>query len=389
MATHGSNQQNPTYAAGVSQSAPPVASGAILGSSAPLQMDQSGSVPKVNTPYALDSRDEKPSTWNEVYLLQEALKPSIRSFTRITARSPPVVSGSEWLSYADQLAILQRESDRCWNADGRAGPPPKLAKLGEWRGGILLINGAEYRITEDMTEKFTHRKVSGNRHPDGSLGWFQTTFSEQAHNEMERMLSAADAQRERLRLQTVEGEEEENLSEIMTRVLDDIVTRDPERYLAWLSSMGYFHFTTIEHNPYSLSWEDWCTWKAPRVFEIYCKQVSVVMRSPFGPGAIDRTKYGPPGDRPTITLDQAKKGNRRALEFCEGHDGLEVSLKEKPQYHMIGGEATSRETAAHYHATRGEDVWLFEPTDSFMAANNDPGRQREAEVEASFGCHRQ
>lgn len=29
-----------------------------------------------------------------------------------------------------------------------------------------------------------------------------------------------------------------------TAVLDGIVVRDPERYLAWLSSMGYFYFTT-------------------------------------------------------------------------------------------------------------------------------------------------
>ena len=352
-------------------------------------MLQPGSIPSVNTPYALDSREEKPSTLDELRLLQEALKPSIRSFTRVTARSPPITSGSEWLSYADQLDILQRESDRCWHVDGRPGPPPKLAKLGGWRGGIMRVGEAEYRITEEMTEKFTHRKVTGNRHPDGSLGWYQNTFGEQAHCKVEHMLSAADAKRERFETEILEGEEEKTLPETITANLDRIVARDPERYLAWLSSMGYFYFTTNEHNYYGYSWEDWCKWKAPSTFEICYKQVSVPMRPPFGPGAIDRTKYGPAGDRPTITLDQAKKGNRRAMEFREGDDGLEVSVEEKPQYHMIRGEATSREAAAHYHGMRGEDGWLLEPRNSSIEVNSDPSRQREIEVEASFGCQRQ
>ena len=51
---------------------------------------------------------------------------------------------------------------------------------------------------------------------------------------------------------------------------------------------------------------------------------------------------------------------------------------------LPGIEATSREAAAHHHGMRGEDVWLFEPTNSFIEVDNDPSRQREAEVEASF-----
>lgn len=352
-------------------------------------MPQPGSIPSTNTPYALDSREEKPSTLDEVLLLQEALKPSIRSFTRVTARSPPVVSGSQWLSYADQLDILQRESDRCWHVDRRTGPPPKLAKLSEWTGGIMRAGEAEYRVTEEMTEKFRHRQVTANRHPEGSLGWYQNTFGEQAHDKSERILSAADAKRERLETQKLEGEDEETLPETITANLDRIVARDPERYLAWLSSMGYFYFTSSEHNYYGHSWEDWCKWKAPSIFEVCCRQVAVLMRPPFGPGAIDTTKYGPAGDRPTITLDQAKKGNRRSMEFREGDDGLEVFVEEKPRYHMIRGEATSREAVAHYHGMRGEDVWLLKPMKSPMEANNDPSRQRETEVEASFDCQRQ
>ena len=107
---------------------------------------------------------------------------------------------------------------------------------------------------------------------------------------------------------------------------------------------------------------------------------------PFGPGAIDKTKYGPPIERPIVSLEQAKKGNRRALAFDDTDDGLQVSQKERAEYHMIGGEATSRGAAAHYHAIRGEDVWLFDPKISFIGVENDPGRKRETEVEASFYC---
>ena len=356
--------------------------------STPLQLGQPSSISGVNSVDALDSREDKPSTWDEVYLLQAALKPSFRSFTRVTARAPPVVPDSHWLSYADQLEILQRKSDQHWITDQRSGPPPRLAKLASWKGGITKVDGAQFHITEEMTENFMHRDFRQNILPDqhGTLGWYQKRFSEQAHNELRCVLSAANARRESFTAQAMEGQEQQDATESVTTIIDSIVARDPERYLAWLSTMGYFHFTTDIHNPHGYSWEDWCTWIAPRSFQICCKQEFEVMWPPFGVGAVNAAKYGQPGNRPTISLKEAKRGNRRALEFLDGDDGLEVSTEEKPQYYMISGEATSREAAAHYHAIRGEDIWLFEPTNSFIKANNDLSRQREVEVETSFGC---
>ena len=388
MSSRGIIQLDPTQAIEPSQPALSATPDAMPGPSTPLQMSQLSSIPGVNTVDALDSREEKPSTWDEVYLLQEALKPSFRSFTRVTARAPPVVPESHWLSYADQLEILQRESDKHWTTDQRSGAPPKLAKLASWKGGIIMVDGAQFRITEEMTEKFMHQDFRQDVLPDqhGTLGWFQNTFNEQAHDELGPILSGANARRESFRTQAVEGQEQQGAFENVTTVLDSIVARDPERYLAWLSTMGYFHFTTDIHNPHGFSWEDWCAWIAPRSFQICCKQNFAVMRPPFGLGAVNAAKYGQPGDRPTIGLEEAKRGNRRALEFLDGDDGLEVYTKEKDQYYMIGGEATSREAAAHYHAIRGEDVWLFEPTNSFIESNNDPSRRREAEIEASFDC---
>ena len=360
----------------------------MLGLSAPMQVGQPGSNPLVNVAYVQDSRDEKPSTWDEVCLLQEAMKPSIRSFTYVTSRTPKFDPETIWRSYAEQIEILQSESDRYWNADHRSGDPPILVRLDEWRGGILMIDKAGFLITEDTIKEFKHPALGRKRHRVNSPGCYQDTFGEQAHNEVKRILSAADARSERSRAQAVEGEEQQDVSGNTVESLDRIVARDPERYLAWLSTMGYFYFTMKDHNPYGFSWEDWCKWQAPRSFGSCCKQHVVVRRPPLGPGAIARTKYGQSGDRPTITLDEAKKGNRRAMEFRDTGNGMEVSMKEKSQYYMVDGEATSREAAAHYHVIRGEDVWLFEPEKSSKELYDDLSRQREAEVEASF-CHQQ
>lgn len=249
-----------------------------------------------------------------------------------------------------------------------------------------MVGNAKASVTEEMTENFMHAKFRGYRHTDGPPGLYQDHVFKQEHRSFQRILLAAEARRRRMREQALEGNGQQDTSENFMAILDDIVARDPERYLAWLSTMGYFYFTVNAHNPDDLSWEDWCTYKAPRSFEVCCKQASIVSRPCLGPGAIDRSKYGPASDRPTITLEEAKKGNRRAMEFQRTAEGLEVSQKEKAQYYMIDGKAMSREAAAHYHAIQGEDVWLFEPSTSIEEAPNDPSRQREAAIEASFRC---
>ena len=246
-----------------------------------------------------------------------------------------------------------------------------------------MVVKAEFDITEDMTEGFIHARLRGKMH-----GWHQDKSVEDKHDEFQSILLAADARREEFRAPVAEGIGQQDVSENITTILDNIVARDPERYLAWLSTMGYFHFTMYAHNPYTFSWEEWCTWVAPKSFEECCKQASIVRRPSIGPGRIDGSKYGPPGDRPTIALEEAKAGNRRAMEFRYTTNGMEVSQKEKAEYCMIGCEATSREAAAQYYAIRGEDVWLFEPINSIKEAYNDLSRKREVEVEADFRCWR-
>ena len=146
---------------------------AMSSSSTPLLTGKPGGKRWMKTLSKLDSRQHMPRNWNEVDLLQEALKPSIRSFSRITSRSPPTVIGATWSSYATQLDILQRESDRCWKADRRRGAPPKLAALNPWKGGILKVYKATFHTTEDMTEEFVHARFKnkgsrGCRNREGS-----------------------------------------------------------------------------------------------------------------------------------------------------------------------------------------------------------------------------
>ena len=385
MAARDSVQNNPHKAAGAFQPDLSLTSEAIPDPSIRSQMSNTGGIPSVNTIGEADSRDEAPKTWDEVFLLQDALKPSIRSFARVTSRTPPAISGSAWLSYNGQLEILQQESDRCWGVDGRAGPPPKLAKLAKWEGGIHKVGNAEFRITEEMTEKFLNNNIRGYSFSEGSLGWHQHTFGEQAYKEVHKILSAADAREEKRKAQAVNSEEQQDICETLTETLDMIVAQDPERYLAWLSTMGFVYFTKNEHNPCKLGWQEWCRWEAPMSFQKLCKPDHSVAGLPTGPGAINKSRYGPPGDRPTITLEEAMKGNKRFMELRDVAGGMVFSSQEEEaQYFMMGGQAMSRAAAAHYHVIRGKDGCLFELESSSKDEPKDPSRRREAEVEANF-----
>ena len=69
---------------------------------------------------------------------------------------------------------------------------------------------------------------------NGSLGWYQNTFSEQTHKEAQKILSAAETRRAMLIAQLIYIKDQQDISESLTEILDKIVARDPERYPAWL-----------------------------------------------------------------------------------------------------------------------------------------------------------
>lgn len=97
--------------------------------------------------------------------------------------------------------------------DQRRRVPTTLTRLAAWKGGIQMIDNAQFRITEEMAERLIYKKLGGTTPIYGSLGWYEET-----------------------------------------------VARDPERCLAWLSTMGYLPFAMNGHNLCGRPWEDWCTW---------------------------------------------------------------------------------------------------------------------------------
>ncbi len=71
-----------------------------------------------------------------------------------------------------------------------------------------MISKAEFRITEDMTKRFIPKNLGTQSPRDGSLGWYQNTFSEQTYKEAQKILSAADTRRARLGAQDMDIEEQ-------------------------------------------------------------------------------------------------------------------------------------------------------------------------------------
>ena len=96
--------------------------------------------------------------------------------------------------------------------------------------------------------------------------------------------------------------------------LDAVVAQDPEQYVAWLSTLGYGFFKECNH-PSFKRWDVWCPWVAPTKYEevVFGFTRTTVPnyingKPRAGPGAPEKTKFGPTGVRPTVTLEQAERG---------------------------------------------------------------------------------
>ena len=114
-----------------------------------------------------DVRAKAPQNWDEVKIIQQVLEPAIRSFARITARTPPNVS--LWGSYREQRDAFQAALDRYWRLSKREGPPPELAGIGPWYGRINSIVDAPVVITEADLEWAIHQSVASYKPTPGSV----------------------------------------------------------------------------------------------------------------------------------------------------------------------------------------------------------------------------
>ena len=122
-----------------------------------------------------DVRNKIPQDWDEVKKIQQVFESVVRSFARVTAQPPPIVS--PWCSYQRQRAVFQQASDHYWRLEKRPGPPPELANLGPWHGPIKSITDAPVAITEEELEVATHPSVKLYQPVEGSIAWL-----EQNHN---------------------------------------------------------------------------------------------------------------------------------------------------------------------------------------------------------------
>ena len=114
-----------------------------------------------------DVRAKAPENWDEVKIIQQVLESAVRSFARITARTPPTVS--PWGSYREQRDAFQEALDRYWRLAKRPRQPPELASIGPWYGPIRSIVDAPVVITEEDLEYATHATVVSYKPTPGSI----------------------------------------------------------------------------------------------------------------------------------------------------------------------------------------------------------------------------
>lgn len=293
-----------------------------------------------------DPRRLCPKNLEEVEILHHALQPSIQSFTRITGTTPSITNGTMWQSYAVQLDLLQTASDKTWIADRGPGVPPKLAGLNAWYGGIKDLSKATFAVSEECRRPKTNGAIVEFEPSHGSLLWYEQEDVPELYKKAEKDLRDAAARKD-----TAMTEAEDSIGdsggcgkravEDQTVTADGVIARNPGLYLSWLSTAGYATFSCPKHNPMPLSWENWCLWLAPSIYSESCPTKDHHSRPVSGPGSTDGRKFTP-GVRPSITLEEARKGNERWAESRK----------------YMGSIRLSEDGAALGYAVRAQDLWL-------------------------------
>ena len=82
-----------------------------------------------------DVRTRRPSTRQEIAVLQEALAPTRRAYVKLSGHLTPTALLSE--SYSVQHAVIQKAFEQMWTQSYKDVVPPKLPSLQPWEGGIL------------------------------------------------------------------------------------------------------------------------------------------------------------------------------------------------------------------------------------------------------------
>ena len=90
---------------------------------------------ETNSEEVEDVRTQRPSTRQEIAVLQEALAPTRRAYVKLSGHLTPTALLSE--SYSVQHAVIQKAFEQMWTQSYRDVVPPKLPSLQPWKGGIL------------------------------------------------------------------------------------------------------------------------------------------------------------------------------------------------------------------------------------------------------------
>ena len=159
----------------------------------------------------------------------------------------------------------------------------------------------------EMDMRFTLEPTENGEPARGSLLWFQENHHEAIVNHTQAEMDKGNAIEEKRSLKAQSGDQQGEPN--FKFLLDSIVARDPHLYYDWLSSQAYCWF--MKDARMNVSWEDWCTWFAPTVYEL-----KVLSTLPIPPPAY-RKPFVLPGPLPTVTEKQAKDGYKRLWRIMQ------------------------------------------------------------------------
>jgi len=195
-----------------------------------------------------DPRHQGPKDWKEVKALQATLRPLFQRFSRVTGRSPPIIS--PWESYTTQNNALQQFTTLYWRMDHRGGDPPSLAEL-----------------TEEKTEDLKHSTLFDPRFSEGTPAWLQQMHHEQNFTHTQSALQRISEEKVREQRVANMGHRPAKIWKPDLRVVrDSVVAQDHKSYNAWLTNVGYGCYT---QHATSIPWEQWCDWFAPTIWEFH------------------------------------------------------------------------------------------------------------------------
>ena len=296
-----------------------------------------------------DSRLAAPRNWKEVEALQEALAPTIRTFATISGRVTeeiPLPEISPWTSYANHYRVLQMVMLEAWQSDRRLGPPPRLAGLCAWSGGIMAWREARVQTSEEALTPFIHPRILAPRPRARSLLWHQDWAREWFHGDeedrrrqeaieiqaMQRDLVQRQAAPVDLRKKAIAAQARENTPAqrqaaeqaaqasteqegFLVRIMSDsVIARDPTTFRKFLYQLGFRHYTKGAHT--AMSWKSWCVQVAPPFYErLVASNSAASTATQNTPSVVSAVTNGrspsPEAIKVTITLEQARLGNER------------------------------------------------------------------------------